>query len=140
MRSIAVALLGVVATATACRGREGPVAGVDDSTFVTAMVELHKVDSMRTRDTAAIAAARRAVLAKHGLTSERLERAARALADDPERASALWSTINRQLTTAKTKPPHVQKLPPTPQKSPPIRLQMKRRGRDTSRSAPPRRS
>ena len=136
MRLIAIALVGAVSAATACSELGGPPADVDDSTFVATMVELHKVDSMRTRDTAAIGAARRAVLVKHGVTAERLERTARALADDPERASALWGAITSRLTTPKTKPPQPS---PRPQKPAVGRLQSKRRGSDTSRSAPPQR-
>ena len=138
MRLIAIALVGAVAATTACSGPAGPPADVDDSTFVATMVELHQVDSMRTRDTAAISAARRAVLVKRGVTAERLERTARALADDPERASALWGAINSRLTTPKTKPPQAQ-MPSRSRKPVVRRLQIKRRGSDTSRSAPPQR-
>ena len=44
MRLIAVALSAAVAVATACTGQSGSVGGVDDSTFVATMAELHRVD------------------------------------------------------------------------------------------------
>ena len=131
MRLVTIALSVALAAAAACRGSGRPTTVVDDSTFVATMVELHAVDTGPPRDSSARAAARRAVLARRGLSAERLERAARLLADDPERASAVWSAINRRLTEMKKKPqrtrqPPASKPPRKPPPKPPP--QTKRRG------------
>jgi hypothetical protein len=63
------------------------------------MAQLYAIDSNRTLDSAARAASRRRVLSEHGLTPNRLEQAARRLADDPKRASDVWSAIHKRLTT-----------------------------------------
>ena len=74
------------------------VSGVTDSTFVTAMTELRMVQTNATLDSVGRAAARGSVLQRRGLTLEQLERAAEALADDPERASRLFATIEERTT------------------------------------------
>jgi hypothetical protein len=57
------------------------------------MAELNRTMGSAGRDSAARSAARAAVLRKHGVTAEQLEDAARALADDPDRAAAVWQAI-----------------------------------------------
>src|SRR5688500_16210850 len=84
----ALLLSGVIA----CRQGE-IVAGVSDSTFVATMTALTRINQDEARDSASRAAARDSVLQGRDLTQEDLERAARALEDDPERALALWARI-----------------------------------------------
>lgn len=72
---------------------------MSDSTFVATMAELRRVQSDPTLDSARRADARRAVLQGRGLTAEALERAARALADDPERAALVLQAIDRKMAT-----------------------------------------
>ena len=74
------------------------VSGVSDSVYVTAMTELRMVQTNATLDSVGRAAARRTVLQRRGLTVEQLERAAAALADDPERASRVFATIEERTT------------------------------------------
>ena len=85
-----VALGAAVAACT--RGRD--IAGVDDSTFVRTMAKLQAIEANPALDSAARAAARRAALQERGLAPDDLERAARALAADPERAIKVWSRID----------------------------------------------
>src|SRR5690348_10505013 len=82
----------VVAMAAGCRRGE-LVAGVNDSTFVATMAEL-RATQQRGLDSAELARARQGVLQRRGLTLEQLERAANALADDPERAANVWHAID----------------------------------------------
>ena len=78
----------------ACRQGE-IVAGVSDSTFVATMTALSRINEEALGDSASRAAARDSVLQSRGLTREDLERAARALEDDPDRAAELWIRIGR---------------------------------------------
>lgn len=77
-----------------CQARD-IVPGVTDSTFVRTMVELRRVQGNPSLDDSARAAARAAALKRHGLTAAQLERAARSLATDPERAQALFRAVNK---------------------------------------------
>lgn len=72
------------------------VPGVSDSTFVATMAELRRAEGS-TSDTAAVAAARRRILQQRGLTVEQMDRAARKLANDPPRATALFDAIARRM-------------------------------------------
>ena len=87
----ALILSGMVA----CRPGE-IVAGVSDSTFVATMIALTRINQDVTRDSASRVAARDSVLQARDLTEDDIERAARALEDDPERAMALWTRIARE--------------------------------------------
>jgi hypothetical protein len=71
------------------------IPGVRDSTFVATMADLRRAEAT-TSDTTALAASRRRILQQRGLTAARLEQAARALGDDPERALAIWQAIERR--------------------------------------------
>lgn len=73
------------------------LAGVGDSTFIAAMAELRRVEQDPALDSAARASARRAVLQQRGLTPATIERAARALAKEPERAMRVWQAIDRRV-------------------------------------------
>ena len=90
-------MLTVVGPASGCRRRAAVVDGVSDSTFVATMVELRRLDSATTTDSAARLAARAAVLQRRGLTAPQLERFAKALAAEPERAQTLFARIDSTL-------------------------------------------
>jgi hypothetical protein len=90
--------LTVVLTASgaagACRSDPEISDGVSDSTFVRTMVDLRRLDTVTSLDSAARAAERAAVLQRRGLTAARLERAATSLADEPARAQKIFSRID----------------------------------------------
>ena len=77
-----------------CQGRE-IISGVDDSTFVRTMAALRQVQGDSTLGDSARRVRRDSVLRRNEVTADRLERAARALADDPQRAEALFQAVNR---------------------------------------------
>jgi len=83
------------AAIAACARSEGR-AVMDDSTFVTAMAQLHAIDRKHELSDAARDSLRRGVLQEQGLTSDELERQARHYAGDPARASAIWNAISRK--------------------------------------------
>lgn len=87
----------------ACR-RGDIVAGMTDSSFVATMTALTRINLDLGRDSASRAASRDSVLQSKDLTPEDLERAARALEDDPERALALWLRITREGTPGAATP------------------------------------
>jgi len=94
------------AALAACTRMDGR-AVMDDSTFVTAMARLHAIERKYQLTDAARDSLRRAVLQEQGLTSAELERQARRYAEDPARASAIWTAISRKalaLTAADTLP------------------------------------
>ena len=78
-------------------------AGVNDSTFVSVMTQLRTIEADTLLTSDARAAARKRALAKHGVTADALEQAARALADDPDRAFAVWREVDRRLTAPPTR-------------------------------------
>jgi hypothetical protein len=78
--------------AASCR-QEEIVGGVTDSVFVGTMVELQRINRDPLRDSVGRASGRDSVLQGRGLTPEALERAARELARDPDRAAALMQKI-----------------------------------------------
>jgi hypothetical protein len=86
----------VAVVALAC-GRNEIVDGVSDSTFVATLADLQRVGTDPRLDRAARDSARRAVLQGRGLTVEQMDRAARALADDPERARELLQAVRVRL-------------------------------------------
>src|SRR5215213_7450059 len=115
----AVAALVVLAS-VACR-RDEIISGVSDSAFVGAMAELRRIQNDASLDSARRKMARDSVLQGRGLTPAEMERAARALARDPERASALWQEIDRRVqtppptpATIPVQPPPIQAPAPTP--------------------------
>ena len=71
------------------------VPGVSDSAFVAAMADLRRAQGS-TPDTVALAAARKRILQQRGLTVEQMDRAARALANDPQRAADLFDAIDKR--------------------------------------------
>jgi hypothetical protein len=84
----------LIAAAACSRGELAP--GVTDSTFVATMADLNRVRTGSLRDSGARSAARAEVLRKHAVTPEQLEEAARALADEPDRAAAVWQAIEER--------------------------------------------
>ena len=91
----AVHAIVLVMALSGCKRDESPT-GMSDSTFVATMAELRKIQEDPILDSAAQAAARTRVLQSRGLTPRELERAARALADDPEHAAEIVQAIDRQ--------------------------------------------
>lgn len=89
------ACLALALPAAAC-DREALADGVTDSAFVATMAELERVDRAPGLDSSARVAARTAALQRRGLTPAQIEAAAAALADDPERALALYRAIDRK--------------------------------------------
>ena|SRR5688572_21722731 len=98
-RAPAHALLGllVVLVAGCDRGELAP--GVRDTTFVATMAELQRIDQAPGMDSASRQAARAMALQRRGLTRARLEEAAVALADDPERALEVFRAIEDRLNS-----------------------------------------
>ena len=109
-------MLTLTGTAGGCRRRAAAVDGVSETTFVATMVELRRLDTLTTTDSAARASARAAVLQRRGLTTRQLERFAASLADDPTRAQELFARIDSTVTRRANggKP-----LPPPPSAGPP---------------------
>jgi hypothetical protein len=90
---VLLASLVLVTLVLASCGRGALADGVTDSTFVAAMADLERVERAPGLDDPARVAARTAALQRRGLTRASLEAAAAALADDPERAVALYRAI-----------------------------------------------
>jgi hypothetical protein len=76
-----------------CRG-DTLAEGVTDSTFVAIMADLERIERTPGLDSSARVAARTATLQRRGLKPVHLEAAARALADDPARALAIYRAID----------------------------------------------
>ena len=91
-----------------CRARGR---GVSDSTFVATMAELRQVDENRSLDSAAKAAARKRVLQGRGLSAEAVERRARELVRDPDKAGAIWQAIDRKMYQIRYGPSTQQRAP-----------------------------
>ena len=72
------------------------MAGVTDSTFVATMTALTRINADSSLDSARRAVVRDSLLQSRDLTAATLERAARALANDPDRALALWQRIAKE--------------------------------------------
>jgi hypothetical protein len=89
--ALAVLLSGVLACTGVDRRRV-----VSDSTFVATMADLRRIGADTTMDSTSRDSARAAILRKRQLTPQELERAARALADDPEHALAVWQKIEER--------------------------------------------
>ena len=88
-------LILILACAIVGCARGDIVPGVSDSAFVATMAELRRAQGTTT-DTVALAAMRRRILQQRGLTVEQLDRAGRALANDPQRAADLFDAIDKR--------------------------------------------
>lgn len=93
-RTLAIHAL-VLSGLVGCRQGE-IVAGVTDSAFVATMTALTRINADSSLDSARRAVARDSLLQSRDLTAAKLERAARALANDPDRALALWRRIAKE--------------------------------------------
>ena len=93
-RTLAIHAL-VLSGLVGCR-QGGIGGGVTDSTFVATMAALIRINADGTLDSARRTVARDSVLQSRDLSAATLERAARALADDPDRALALWQRIRKE--------------------------------------------
>ena len=87
-----VLMLGVIGC-----DRRGSGAGLDDSTFVATMAELRRVHGDSAISAAQRDSARAKVLQTRGLTPDELDTYAAALAEDPERAVAVWQALERKV-------------------------------------------
>jgi len=85
----------ILACAVVGCARGDIVPGVSDSAFVAAMADFRRAQGS-TSDTVALAAARHRILQQRGLTVEKMDRAARALANDPQRAADLFDAIDKR--------------------------------------------
>ena len=92
---VAVHALVLIVLVGACRRGE-IIGGVSDSAFVSAMAALERINENAELDSSDRADARATVLQSRGLAPETVERAARALAKDPDRALAIWRKITMQ--------------------------------------------
>jgi hypothetical protein len=70
---------------------------VSDSTFVAVMSELRRIQTDTSMDSTMRDSIRKVTLRRRKLTPEAFERAARGLATEPERAVAVWKSIERHL-------------------------------------------
>ena len=112
MRRVRAFHVIAVTIALGC-GRSEIVSGVSDSAFVATMAELRQVQQPGT-DNAGITRARQGVLQRRGLTAQQLERAARALAADPNRAASLWAAIDQKASPVSPGPRPTRPGAPTP--------------------------
>ena len=78
------------------------VEGVSDSVFVSTMADLKRAQTAIGLDSARRALLRDSILDGRGLTPAQLEQAARALAQNPARAQAIWQAIERRATDTVT--------------------------------------
>ena len=85
----------ILACAVVGCARGDIVPGVSDSAFVATMADLRRAQGSMS-DTAALAAARRRILQQRGLTVEQMDRAGRALANDPQRAADLFDAVDKR--------------------------------------------
>lgn len=67
-----------------------------DSSFVAVMTTLRRINADEGRDSTARARARDSLLQSRDLTPETLERAARDVSEDPDRAVAVWQRIMKE--------------------------------------------
>jgi hypothetical protein len=93
-----------------CR-RSEIIPGVTDSQFVATLADLRRIDATVQLDSASRAAARTRILQQRGLTVERLDSAARALAGDPERASAIFRAVEQRAVNLPPAPDSVRRGP-----------------------------
>ena len=95
-------VLVAVGTVTSC-ARSELATGISDSTFVSVLAELKRVQDVPGMDSAWRAARRDSILQSRGLTPAQLEAAAKELAQNPGRAQTVWQAIERRAADT-TKP------------------------------------
>ncbi|MDQ6827626.1 MAG: hypothetical protein M3081_02025 [Gemmatimonadota bacterium] len=82
----------------------GSGGSLSDAVYISTMAELRVVEVDTTLTPAARAAARTAVLAKHGVRPDQLEATAQNLAKDADHAIAVWKAIDVKLTQQPAQP------------------------------------
>jgi hypothetical protein len=90
-----VTLATLVGTGCAKKKRGGAGTSAADSVFVQTIVELRKVATDESLDSARRVAERGRVLQRRGLTPATLEARSRELAKTPAHATAVWDAIGR---------------------------------------------
>src|SRR4051812_37399686 len=90
---VALSVTFICAIAGGCRNGGAPKLGMSDTTFVTALSDLRRVQADTSLDVTMKDSSRRMVLRRHKVTSTQLEHAARVLAQSPAHASDLWRQI-----------------------------------------------
>jgi hypothetical protein len=111
-------IAGVIVIFTLAFGCGGPSAaslGMPDSTFVSTLNELRRIETDTSLDVTMRDSTRRLILRHHKVTSEKLEAASRILAESPARASDLW----RQIESVPRRAPPRPALPIAPPTSAP---------------------
>jgi hypothetical protein len=93
MKIRTIAVHGLVLCGIAACRPGGLAGGMSDSTFVAVMSALRKVNTAEGMDSARRVIARDSVLQSRDLTAETLERAARDIGADPDRAVGVWQEI-----------------------------------------------
>lgn len=93
MRTRATAVALIATLASGCGNATAPSLGIPDSTFVSTLSELRRLETDTSLDVTMRDSTRRLILRRHRVTSTQLEAAARILAETPARASDLWRQI-----------------------------------------------
>jgi len=102
-RHVLPIVLVMLVSAASCR-RSRLATEVSDSTFVSVMADLKRVQEASGLDSAGRAARRDSILQSRGLTPAQLESAARDLADNPTRAQTVWTAIQQRVAEPTTAP------------------------------------
>jgi hypothetical protein len=113
-RTVAGVIL-IFSLTAGCGGARAASLGMPDSTFVSTLNELRRIETDTSLDVTMRDSTRRLILRRHKVTSEKLEAASRILAESPARASDLWRQIESVPRPAPLKPA----LPITPPTSAP---------------------
>jgi hypothetical protein len=100
--ALSVMLLGVAATG--CRRGRSASLGMSDTTFVATLSDLRRIETDTSLDITMRDSTRHMILRRHKVTAEQLEKAARALAQSPARASDIWRSVEsvQRATPAKS--------------------------------------
>src|SRR5665213_3726075 len=91
-RTVAGVIL-IFSFAAGCGRTRAASLGMPDSTFVSTLSELRRIETDTSLDVTMRDSTRRLILRRHNVTSEKLEAASRILAESPVRASDLWRQI-----------------------------------------------
>jgi hypothetical protein len=94
-RHLSLIVAGALAVVPGCQ-RSRSSNGISDTTFVSVMAALKRVQDSTGVSTAQKAALRDSILQGRGLTPARLEAAARQLAQNPTRAQTVWQAVQRR--------------------------------------------
>jgi hypothetical protein len=89
----ALGVVLILSSAIGCRQSHAASLGMPDTTFVSTLNELRRIETDTSMDVTMRDSTRRMILRRHKVTSTQLEKAARILAESPARASDLWRQI-----------------------------------------------